>query len=84
MKIIAMFAPVALALSIWSGAALASGPAAGTGPWVACANNDLTCAAQLGSDLNGANSEFDCLAPNGSAGIGMLNINSGKAHCYAV
>ncbi len=84
MKLAAMLGPVALALSIWSGAALASGPTAGTGPWVPCTDGDFICALTLGPDLITGNGQFDCLTANGSAGVGVLNINSGKAHCSTV
>ncbi len=84
MRLAAMPGPVALALSIWSGAALASGPTPGHGPWVACSDSDPTCAFILGSaDLTPGNGIFDCLTPNGSAGVAVLNINSGKVHCDA-
>lgn len=75
-------ASLALAIS-----AFASGPAPGTGlyPWRACsAINDITCTSQLGPDLNSDNGIFDCTAPNGKAGIGMFNFDSGKAHCFAL
>ena len=84
MKLAAILGPVALALSIWSGAALASGPTPGNGPWVACTDSNLTCELSLGSDLIAGNGMFDCVTPNGSAGVGVLNVNSGKAHCDAV
>ncbi len=88
MKLAAILGPVALALSIWSGAALASGPTPGHGPWVACADSsagDRTCASILGSaDLIPGNGIFDCMTPNGNAGVAVLNINSGKVHCDAV
>lgn len=67
--------------------AFASGPAPGTGPWVACSGLpvvDVTCTPQLGSDLNSDNGIFDCAASNGKDGIGMFNFNSGKAHCFAL
>lgn len=82
-------ATIGAAGAIFAASALptfASGPAAGTlpYPWRACPDgNNLTCAFYLGNDLIHNNGVFDCIAPNGKAGIGMLNFDSGRAHCFA-
>lgn len=89
-KKLAAFGAAATIFAFSALPAFASGPAPGTPPypWSLCpdssAGTDLTCAPQLGSDLNPGNGFLDCTAQNGKAGIGLINFDSGKAHCFAL
>lgn len=86
MRLIVSLASAALGLAVWVGGVGAAGPTPGQGPWQLCPNNSEICARQLGPDLyTDVNDEdFDCLTRNDRAGIGLINGNSGRAHCWAV
>ncbi len=83
MKLAIFVAPVVIALSVWSGVALAAGPSSGNGPWIACPNNNPICASQLGADINPNNEVFDCWTRNSSLGHALQNSNTGSAKCWA-
>jgi len=83
MRLTISIASAALALGLWAGAAQAAGPTPGQGPWQACPNNSVVCAAQLGPDLDPTNETFDCMTKNGHMGRGLQNGNNARAGCWA-
>ena len=83
MRLAAITVFALVTLFAWGAVASAAGPSAGTGPWVACSNNNPICASQLGPDINPDNEVFDCWTRNGRLGHALQNSRTGSVKCWA-